>query len=433
MRGSFAGLFTLLFFLPLVAQPPGHVPGPPRVVRPPKPSPKIEVPPPPAAVPIPALPAPEPTPAPPRAYYYDVKTDVKIRQKYLPRLAHREHNRKMREAVLYDKKVRWRVHQDATATGFPRVLGSQYNISFPGPVLDHRGEMKRDRFGNGNLEFPWKHTGGVTDETPVKTVNLLWLPPGESIDWQTQDSNYVAWAFPIGTTFYEVLINETNDLPFTVRVRTKTAATGPWQPDEFVPFPSRTEYEEALKAKSITPQAGPIVRPRIASRHPSACEDLEGDLETLAPLDPGVVKELLDRPFRSRLVAGTWSESAMGVTAEDPGQIVPPKYHGQLVEVTTASCNRCHRDTGKHVEVFERNPPRDWYGLLRGGDGILSWHPFEDRQLRDIGFDGAPWQFDPVSRRLMTDPTRLPPIQNVLLPVVQQRDSIGEPLCVGGS
>jgi hypothetical protein len=46
---------------------------------------------------------------------------------------------------------------------------------------------------------------------------------------------------------------------------------------------------------------------------------------------------------------------------------------------------RCHETVNHNVQEFE--PGRDWYGRIRGSDGIFSFHPFS---RGSISFNGSP-------------------------------------------
>ena len=63
--------------------------------------------------------------------------------------------------------------------------------------------------------------------------------------------------------------------------------------------------------------------------------------------------------------------------------IVPKHFTAGFVEVNRESCMRCHRDTTKHARAHEFG--RDWYGRIRGGDNIFSFHPFSLESISDDG------------------------------------------------
>jgi hypothetical protein len=98
-------------------------------------------------------------------------------------------------------------------------------------------------------------------------------------------------------------------------------------------------------------------------------------------------------------VAERWGEvngiEVAGLTTQE-FSIVPKNFDGCLIPVTRQSCNRCHVDAGEHVREFDafgnqlRNDSgvvgrRHWYGVVRGNDKILSWHPFAESTISTNG------------------------------------------------
>jgi hypothetical protein len=69
--------------------------------------------------------------------------------------------------------------------------------------------------------------------------------------------------------------------------------------------------------------------------------------------------------------------------------VVPANYDAGFVEVDRQSCQRCHETVGQHVSRFQFG--RDWYGRIRGSDGIFSFHPFEPGSVSYNGY-GQPVQ-----------------------------------------
>jgi hypothetical protein len=63
---------------------------------------------------------------------------------------------------------------------------------------------------------------------------------------------------------------------------------------------------------------------------------------------------------------------------------VPAKYDAGFMQVDRTSCMRCHESTSKPVSDFE--PGRDWYGHIRGSDGIFSFQPFSNDSISDNGY-----------------------------------------------
>ena len=63
---------------------------------------------------------------------------------------------------------------------------------------------------------------------------------------------------------------------------------------------------------------------------------------------------------------------------------MPAKYDAGFVEVDRASCMRCHKTVNQPVDKFQSG--RDWYGRIRGSDGIFSFHPFDPSSLSGNGY-----------------------------------------------
>ena len=71
-------------------------------------------------------------------------------------------------------------------------------------------------------------------------------------------------------------------------------------------------------------------------------------------------------------------------TTKAPFHIVPAHYDAGFVAVDQQSCMRCHDSVNESVRKF--NPGRDWYGNIRGSDGIFSFHPFAPESISNNGF-----------------------------------------------
>jgi hypothetical protein len=60
--------------------------------------------------------------------------------------------------------------------------------------------------------------------------------------------------------------------------------------------------------------------------------------------------------------------------------------------MSAESYARCHRSTNVPARAFNRS--RDWYGRVRGSDGIFSFHPFDPARISYNGYSRgvALWQ-----------------------------------------
>ena len=105
--------------------------------------------------------------------------------------------------------------------------------------------------------------------------------------------------------------------------------------------------------------------------------------------DDKLVGQLLSETVFRSVAGEEWRQSPKGVKTYAPTtstafNIVPANYDAGFVEVSSTSCMRCHETTAKPVSDF--NPSRDWYGHIRGSDGILSFHPFARESVSNNGY-----------------------------------------------
>lgn len=246
--------------------------------------------------------------------------------------------------------------------------------------------------GNANVEFPWGHPAG-THRSDVDSFRFLHLPA--PIRWWTENMkrlllpddevNY-RWRYPDGTVFGEVLqLTDAKGRPRTFTLRTRTRTAGKWQPNVYSPFRTREEMESWLtrnhpEIKTVSPR---VTVGRLKNRHPDRVViDREALLDELPDLPVGVVEEILRLPFvstrgqvwLSQVVEGRKLE-AFAPTSRTGRSFVPKNYDGAYLAVDQKSCMTCHNGTLENADAFEFR--RDWYGRVRGDDGIFSFHPFD--------------------------------------------------------
>lgn len=294
------------------------------------------------------------------------------------------------------------------------VHSPSYNISADGS----------EPYGNGNREFPWGAPAGTHRTENVEAFRFLWLPLDEAgkpkpIVWHRKvlrgdgTSGY-AWTFPVGAVLGEVLAMPGPDgYAYTFEMRIRTREFGYWDVDVLRPFPTAAEL--AKQIKNLRPhweQAPNLVRAvehleqplemhthTLADHQPAkrTFEQAMG-IDPLPPLeDNELVSELLTSTTFRSAIGEVWRESPSGVKTYAPTtakgfHIVPAKYDAGFVQVDRTSCLRCHNSVNKPVTDF--NPGRDWYGRVRGSDGIFSFHPYSLDSISDNGF-GRPIQMRP--------------------------------------
>ena len=299
------------------------------------------------------------------------------------------------ELIIYTEAEMPKVYQfwDGLMPGVHLV---NYNISAD----------NSEPFGNGNHEFPWGKPAGTHRAPGVSSFRFLLLPRDEQgrlrpIVWYPNQlpgerrSGY-AWTFPVGTVFGEVLTlrgPDRRDYTFEVRIRTRIV--GQWEVDVLRPFPTAADLAERVKQLrpdwQQQPQlvklcqhcqsAKPLTERVLADRQPRRrVFRQQMGVDYLPEIsDPKLIGDLLiGTKFRSALGA-TWRDAPNGAETHAPTtaasfHVVPAGYDAGFVAVDSQSCARCHDSVNKLVRDF--NAGRDWYGRIRGSDGIFSFHPF---------------------------------------------------------
>jgi hypothetical protein len=266
------------------------------------------------------------------------------------------------------------------------------------------------RGGNGNIEFPWRTPGGVDkSENAIGKFRFFRLPdaPGgkvypvayfpETLGGSRMGRHRgMAWIFPTGTVFGEVLalrdsVGELNTFEVRLRIRQE----GYWDIEILRPFPTSGDLESALKERGLDQLAAKIEAAPVQTRtlrdrsHPTqvAFVSTTGSVE-LPAIDPDLAKTLLnDTPFKSA-VGAKWKGEASAPTSLQNFGIVPKEYFGTHLGTDTDSCMECHKHTLRHVDTFDVG--RDWYGYVRGSDGIFTWHPIDQATISRSGSAQSP-------------------------------------------
>lgn len=342
---------------------------------------------------------PEP-PAPPVKLVHAAR-ETELRR-FLPKVADSDV-----QAMLDDPRLVFYTDQEIPKAyqffdgAFPGVHAVSYNIS----------ANNSEPFGNGNIEFPWGTPAGTHRSPGVTTFRFFLLPKDENgqtrpVAWfQPPDGSY-SWIFPIGTVFGEVLgVPGSDGKNYTFELRTRRRETGDWTVDVFRPFPTSAHLVDRIKelapewksrdnlVKFISHLEGPQKLPVLvlADQQPAGRPFVQqAGVDTLPSLedDALVAKLLLTTTFRSAH-GKVWRRGSDGVTTAAPTtqasfHVVPKYYDAGFVEVDQVSCMRCHSTVSKSVDNF--NSGRDWYGKVRGSDGIFSFHPFEPSSISYHGY-----------------------------------------------
>ena len=278
-----------------------------------------------------------------------------------------------------------------------------YNISADKP---------RERFGNPNLEFPWRGPAGLDQSDNAGSIKFVVLPDDQPIRWwreslphDTQPAGSFRWVYPVGTVFGEILtVRNPDGWDFTFELRTRTRTAKGWAVNVFRPFANPDELADRIK--KLDPnwkENGRLVEwlnldelnvSRLFNEHPLTIIDRTALLDVLPPLQPALVEKLLTQtPFKS-VLGQPWRQSlesdtqCHAPTTESGFHIVAKNYRGAFLEVTSRKCMTCHETAGMHADDFQ--PGRDWYGRVRGSDGIFSFHIFEPSCISGNGFGVTP-------------------------------------------
>jgi len=266
---------------------------------------------------------------------------------------------------------------------------------------------------NGNREFPWADPAGTQFMSSKNffTVKFFLLPKDLPVLWWRQpisspntsnnglaDSRpgSVHWLFPVGTVFAELLLTvdvvdgKRIGYPFEYRLRRRHRDG--WEVERLSPFNSPGDLAAHIKDLWSDWQQQPdllamvdhLEKPRTGKleyledeRHPQRAIKVTAVKDTLPNLTAEHTRALLQTPFKSSFGA-VWRSlgdiDGYGPTSKQNFHIAPKNYLSHFISAD-GDCMTCHRDTLKHQRDFDRG--REWYGRIRGGDGIISWYPFE--------------------------------------------------------
>jgi hypothetical protein len=243
------------------------------------------------------------------------------------------------------------------------------------------------RPGTTTHEFPWVHTAGYTQ--PVH--HAVYIPEGKKILYRDTYGPRVGehgdlervidWQYPVGTVFVEVLT--THELPFEVRTRTKTA--GMWRSTVYRPYADADDLIDKLNhlgtrdAKTLANQIQSLPRTGVSlqNRHDHKTFRFQGYREDLPEIPEALSRAILGWRFVPH--SGWKSDSHAPSTRSDRLSIVSKDYEGYMVKGDSKGCMQCHESVGRHAFQLQRN--RDWYGRVRGSDGIFSFHIFDETSI----------------------------------------------------
>lgn len=281
--------------------------------------------------------------------------------------------------LVYTEREMPKAYQD-WAGGLPGIHSPSYNISAAKP---------REQFGNPNVEFPWGKPAGteVVPDSEFSTFKFMLLPDGKPIEitrrYLSGDRRpSFVWEFPEDSVVGEVLQLYHDGLYFTFEVRLRRKVKGEWRVSVYRPFASLSDLREfcaANKHQLVVEDA------KISQSHMI----FKGEATTtaLGRMPEALVRKALAKEFVN-VLGSEWSGDSFAPTSREGFGLVPRNYQAATIAVNTKSCARCHESTLRHANEFDFF--RDWYGRVRGSDGIFSFHPFEPSSISYSGiYQGA--------------------------------------------
>jgi hypothetical protein len=279
-----------------------------------------------------------------------------------------------------------------------------YNIS--GDPPEQAKGHGRGGHPNNYVEFPWAGPGGTDRCANVKSVKFLKLPKNLPIVYYRKrvrgdhDNNLpftdvLAWVYPVGTKFGEVLTQrgpDGYDYAFEMRVRERLS--GAWAVEIYRPFATAESLLAAVQ--NLPPFAGQAelvqhlsaenslpVR-TLSDRHRTSKAFSDTAAEDYLPaIDESIVRKLLTERQWEPALGESWRANCAAPTTRAGFHIVPANYEAAFLGSDQTSCKRCHESALMHADDFDR--PRQWYGFVRGSDQILSFHPIEPNAISQHG------------------------------------------------
>ena len=333
--------------------------------------------------------------------------EKRLRQ-MLPRVANADLQKVLDDPrlILYTEREIPRAYQFFTG-GMQGFHSAYYNISANGS----------EPFGNGNREFPWGHPAGMQRTKGVEVFRFLWLPrddarqaaPGGLVSQAAQRRRQRRLCVDIPRRRYRRR-SAFHDRPRRLRLLVRNArahcasmAIGMSMSIGRLPQPANwpaasKSYDPTGNRIQNSPTRSTIWRRpfemkvlTLADKQPAkrTFSSTMG-VDSLPPFgDDHLVGELLTSATFKSVAGKAWRESPSGrqtyaPTTEAAFNVVPAKYDAGFVAVDHTSCMRCHDSVSKPVSDF--NPGRDWYGHIRGSDGIFSFQPFALESISDNGY-----------------------------------------------
>lgn len=342
------------------------------------------------------------TAAPPKGYRLVTEERHKTLLSFLPETSDDWFNDlKSKHLIFYGEPEMPQAYQIWDG-GLQGIHSPFYNISAAKP---------QELFGNPNIEFPWGTPAGLRRSPNFKSFKFVHLP--RAIRWWSdrlpgdQNPTY-QWRYPEGTIFGEaLLVTDPKGWDHTFEIRVRIRGKDGWTVNAYRPFGSYEELVERVKelepkwednsalVKFVNHKSDPMDGSYVmVNHHPTTIINRTSLQTHLPPLPSSVVSKLLDTTKFHTVLGKEWRKDEKGREGHAPTttadyHIVPKHYEGAFMEVSSKKCMTCHNSVLKHARDFENftanGQLRDWYGRVRGSDGIFSFHIFDPSCISSNG------------------------------------------------
>src|SRR6185312_14612929 len=118
--------------------------------------------------------------------------------------------------------------------------------------------------------------------------------------------------------------------------------------------------------------------------------DQPGFLDPLPDFgDPALVRDLLTTTTFVSAYEAVWrangDQKAFAASTASALSIVPSNYTAGLIEVSEASCTRCHEQAAKSLATWY--PGLTLYGNVWGTDDVFTFHVFDESYYPQLDLD----------------------------------------------
>ena len=283
---------------------------------------------------------------------------------------------------FYSDKTMPKAYQDFEGA-LRGIHSPSYNIS----------ANRSEPFGNGNIEFPWGKAGGMHRVKNFTELKFIDLPEDKQIIYERNGDGSYSWEFPENTLIGEILFVKYKDDPIIFEIRTRNKIDGKWKPNVFRPFPTAEDLIDTIKfrwpdylkhedLKNLVEHLktdDSIVTLKLEDDQPTTIFSSVADVDYLPKISDENAMFLLKNTSFKSCIGKSWKftkNPSFAPSTKEEFHVVPKNYDAAFISIDSVTCMKCHENTNDHVNKF--NSSRDWYGRIRGNDGIFSFHIFDE-------------------------------------------------------